>query len=89
MYRVVKSFVDLQDEHHRYAVGDVFPCSGYEPSEERLRELSTTENRRHKVMITEEAVKEEPPKVEAKKPEIAKEDKPEKPKRGRKKKSDA
>lgn len=45
MYKVIKFFVDLQDNAFPYNVGDVFPREGKEVSEERLAELSGSENK--------------------------------------------
>lgn len=86
-YLVIKSFTDLQDDNRKYRVGDVYPRSGLEVSDSRLKELSTTKNRRGVKVI--EAIKEET-KVEEK---IDNEVVPteaevvEKPKRERKKKN--
>lgn len=46
MYKALVRFVDLQDHNHEYKPGDVFPRPGLGVSVERLRELSTTSNRR-------------------------------------------
>lgn len=46
MYKVLNYFTDLQDKHHPYNEGDIFPRAGLEVSEARLEELSTTKNRR-------------------------------------------
>lgn len=51
MYKVIVPFTDLQDDHYKYVPGDIFPRSGYEVSEERLKELSTDANRRRRPMI--------------------------------------
>ena len=53
MYKVLKTFTDLQDAKqtksgsicHHYNAGDVFPRQGYEPSAERISELSGSDNR--------------------------------------------
>ena len=50
-YKVITNFTDLQDDNHKYIAGDTFPRSGYEPSPERLKELSTSKNRRGKPVI--------------------------------------
>lgn len=50
-YVVIVSFVDLQDNDYRYRVGDEFPRKGIEVSAERIEELLTDKNRRHKPMI--------------------------------------
>lgn len=67
MYKVVKFFTDLQDNDHPYNTGDKFPRDGMEVSEERLKELSGTNNRRGMVLI-EEVIEEpiEKPKASAK-----------------------
>lgn len=44
-YIVVKFFTDLQDNKHPYGVGDVFPRAGLDVSDERLAELSGSNNR--------------------------------------------
>ena len=82
MYKVVKTFVDLQDGAHRYNVGDAFPRNGLEVSNKRLAELSSVNNRQGVPLIVE--------KVEGSKPaqaSIAEAETEEKPKqRGRRKK---
>ena len=44
-YEVVKTFADLQDNRHLYSVGDTFPHKGAEVSEDRLKELSGSNNK--------------------------------------------
>ena len=51
MYTVIVSFRDLQDNCYRYQVGDTFPHKGLSVSDERIDELLTDKNRRHKPMI--------------------------------------
>lgn len=46
MYEVIEFFTDLQDFNHPYSVGDIFPRSGMNVSEERLAELSGENNKR-------------------------------------------
>ena len=46
MYKVIKYFEDLQDNRQPYNEGDIFPREGLNVSEERLAELSSTNNRR-------------------------------------------
>jgi hypothetical protein len=53
MYRVIKYFTDLQDNNHAYRVGDIYPRVGFAPSEKRVKELLSGENRR-KVKLIEE-----------------------------------
>lgn len=50
-YKVINYFTDLQDDNHEYNLGDVFPRSGKQVSEERLTELSNTSNRQGKPLI--------------------------------------
>jgi hypothetical protein len=100
MYIALEHFTDMQDNNFKYNPGDKFPRTGLEVSEERLKELSSNENRRGKAMI--KLVKEEKPEKPVaeimpepvKVPEVMDEPKPVreekkepvKPKRGRKKK---
>ncbi len=51
MYKVLKAFTDLQDNFHSYKVNDVYPRKGYEPSAERIAELSGSNNLQGKVLI--------------------------------------
>lgn len=84
MYKVIKTFTDLQDNDFRYDAGDIFPRKGLKVSDERLEELSTTKNRRHIPLI--EKIEEEKPEPEV----AAVEETEEKPKRrSRKKDNDA
>lgn len=50
-YKVINYFEDLQDFNHPYKVGDVFPRLGMNVSEARLKELSSSNNRRKKPLI--------------------------------------
>lgn len=45
MYRVIKSFTDLQDNNYSYYVGDTFPHNGVEVGAERIAELASEKNR--------------------------------------------
>lgn len=56
MYRVIKYFTDLQDNNHAYHVGDIYPREGFAPSEKRVKELLSGENKR-KVKLIEEVPK--------------------------------
>ncbi len=51
MYKVVCSFVDLQDDNFAYSVGDKYPRKGLKPTKKRIAELSSTTNRRGIVLI--------------------------------------
>lgn len=58
-WRVISFFIDLQDGEHPYNVGDAFPREGRTVSEERIKELSTSQNKRKMPLI--ELVKEPEP----------------------------
>lgn len=85
MYKVIKFFTDLKDHDHAYRVGDEFPRKGLTVSEERLKELSTDQNKRGIPLI--EAVAENKPEAEPQdEPEETVAEEAEAPKRGRKSK---
>lgn len=65
MFKVVYQFADLEDNSHVYDVGDDYPREGYEPSEERIAELSGSKNKIRKPLI--EKVKQVKKPVEKKK----------------------
>lgn len=65
MYKVIKFFVDLQDNNQPYNVGDTFPRKGLEVSEERLAELASDKNKQGVPLI--ELIAETAPKKAAKK----------------------
>ena len=44
MYRVIKSFTDLQDNNYAYYVGDTFPHNGVEVDAERIADLASDKN---------------------------------------------
>lgn len=90
MYKVIKTFADLQDNGFRYDAGDIFPRKGLKVSDERFEELSTAKNRRHTPLI--EKIEEEKSEPEAAAVEETEEteETEEKPKRrNRKKDNDA
>lgn len=66
MYKVVKSFTDLQDNGFAYGVGDIFPHSGLTVSEQRFAELAGSNNRQGTPLIV--LVEETPKKTARKKP---------------------
>lgn len=69
MYKVINYFEDLKDSRHKYNVGDVFPRIGMEVSKERLKELSSHNNRQKKPLISlvkDDEVKEDDTKEEKK-----------------------
>ena len=57
MYKVIKSFTDLQDNNYAYYVGDTFPRNGVEVGAERIAELSSDKNRLGIPLIEEVAEK--------------------------------
>lgn len=50
-YKVIHYFTDLQDFNHPYKVGDVFPRLGMNVTKERLKELSSENNKQGKPLI--------------------------------------
>lgn len=66
MYKVIKFFVDLQDNNQPYNVGDTFPRNGLNVSEERLAELASSKNKQG-VPLIELIASEAPKKTAAKK----------------------
>lgn len=67
MYKVIKSFTDLQDNNHAYSVGDTFPHNGVEVEAERIAELASDKNRLGVPLI--EEIAEKPKRVRKKKEE--------------------
>ena len=66
-YKAKEHFIDLQDNNHSYNVGDIYPRSGYDVSEERIAELASSDNLRGRAVIelipdevAEETVEEKP-----------------------------
>lgn len=51
MFEVISFFTDLQDGDHRYNVGDVYPRSGLAVTEERYRELASSNNKQRRPLI--------------------------------------
>ena len=67
MYKVIKSFTDLQDNNYAYYVGDTFPRNGVEVCDERIAELSSDKNLQCVPLI--EEVVEKPKRTRKKKDE--------------------
>ena len=67
MYKVIKSFTDLQDNNHAYYVGDTFPHNGVEVDAERVAELSSDKNLQGVPLI--EEIVEKPKRTRKKKDE--------------------
>ena len=51
MYKVIKHFIDLHDNDHSYEEGDIFPREGADVSEERIKELASSDNKQHTPLI--------------------------------------
>lgn len=51
MFKVVKLFTDLKDGGHLYNVGDRYPREGLQPTEERIKELSGSNNKQKAPLI--------------------------------------
>ena len=51
MYKVIKYFVDLQDDNHIYNEGDIYPREGLEVAPERITELSGKDNKQGTPLI--------------------------------------
>ena len=67
MYKVIKSFTDLQDNNYAYYVGDTFPHNGVDVDAGRIAELSSDKNRLGVPLI--EEIAEKPKRVRKKKEE--------------------
>ena len=67
MYKVIKSFTDLQDNNYAYYVGDTFPRNGVEAGAERVAELSSDKNLQGVPLI--EEIEEKPKRTRKKKDE--------------------
>lgn len=50
-YEVISKFIDLFDNKHVYEVGDSYPRDNYKPTDERITELSTVNNKLKKAVI--------------------------------------
>ena len=67
MYKVIKSFTDLQDNNYSYYVGDTFPHNGVEVDAGRIAELESDKNRLGIPLI--EEIAEKPKRTRKKKEE--------------------
>lgn len=83
MFKAIVLFTDLQDGNHKYMPGDEYPRHGLKPTQDRINELLTGNNRRGIPMIAEVKPDVEP--VEA--PADEKTEPVDKPKRKRAKKA--
>ena len=66
MYKVIKHFVDLQDNNHKYDVGDTYPRKGLNVLQSRINELASNKNKQKTPLIEEIPEKAEEPKKEKK-----------------------
>ena len=62
MYRVIKAFVDLQDNNYKYDVGDTYPRKGLNVLQSRINELASYKNKQKTPLIEEISEKVEEPK---------------------------
>ena len=62
MYRVIKHFVDLQANSHKYDVGDTYPRKGLNVLQSRINELASNKNLQKTPLIEEIPEKVEEPK---------------------------
>lgn len=53
MYKVIKSFTDLQDNNYKYDVGDAYPRKGLNVLQSRINELATNKNLQKTPLIEE------------------------------------
>lgn len=54
MYKVIRYFIDLQDNDYPYNEGDVFPRDGMVVTKERIAELSSSNNKQLRPLIQKE-----------------------------------
>ena len=71
MYKVIKHFVDLQDNNYKYDVGDTYPRKGLNVLQSRINELATNKNLQKTPLIEEIPEVEEKPKKKSKSVEKA------------------
>ena len=74
MYRVIKHFVDLQDNNYKYDVGDTYPRKGLNVLQSRINELASSKNRQGVPLIEEIPEKVEETKKEKKTKSVEKAD---------------
>ena len=67
MYRVIKHFIDLQDNNYKYDVGDTYPRKGLNVLQSRINELASDKNLQKTPLIEEIPENVEEPKKEKKK----------------------
>ena len=81
-------FVDLQDNNYLYHAGDKFPRDGVVVSDDRIAELSGSDNKLGQPLIIDKAVAKEEKKAEPKVEEPKEEPKEEAKPKTRRKKND-
>ena len=59
-YKVLRFFNDLQDENYYYETGSTYPRDGLTPSQERINELASAENKQGIPLIEEIKATEQP-----------------------------
>ena len=62
MYKVIKHFIDLQDNNYKYDVGDTYPRKGLNVLQSRINELASHKNKQKTPLIEEISEKVEEPK---------------------------
>ena len=62
MYRVIKAFVDLQDNNYKYDINDIYPRKGLNVLQSRINELASHKNKQKTPLIEEIPEKVEEPK---------------------------
>ena len=62
MYRVIKAFVDLQDNNYKYDINDIYPRKGLNVLQSRINELASNKNLQKTPLIEEIPEKAEKPK---------------------------
>lgn len=53
MYKVIKYFVDLQDNNYKYNINDTYPRKGMSVLPSRIKELSGSKNKQGVPLIKE------------------------------------
>ena len=53
MYRVIKAFVDLQDNNYKYDINDIYPRKGLNVLQSRINELASNKNLQKTPLIEE------------------------------------
>ena len=74
MYRVIKAFVDLQDNNYKYDINDIYPRKGLNVLQSRINELASNKNLQKTPLIEEIPEKAEEPKREKKSKSVEKAD---------------